>query len=160
MATIAAIRDRIAELIGAIVPAALSTDRFMPFANEEGASFLDWCESVPTAAFRRFQVRHEGTQNQTEVADGTVEGIATTFVISVCYPHDHRAGAEQAISRDELIEQDWQAINKAAGLYARGNFFDAHNSTVTSPPVARRVTAEVCDYLVIDQPMFFYRTTL
>jgi hypothetical protein len=160
MSTIAAVRDRIAELIAAINPVNLPDDRYVESRNETDGSFYNWCEGSPTAAFRRFQVRHDGVHPTIEIGDGVTEGLRPTFLISVCYPQDHRAGIEQAISRDELMEADWQAINKAAGLYARGNFFDSHNATVTSPPEASRLTGETCDYLVITQPMFLYRTIL
>ncbi|TXH41027.1 MAG: hypothetical protein E6Q97_38485 [Desulfurellales bacterium] len=158
MATIGAIRDRIAELLTAATPSVLGLDRFVEFRNEGDASFLDWCESSAASAFRRFQVRHDGDFARVNVSNGDVEGLTETFTISICYPHDYRAGAQQAISRDKLIDADWHQFNRVCGLYGRGNFFGDHNATVTSQPAPQRLTGASCDFLVIQQQMYFYRT--
>lgn len=158
MATIVGIRDRIASLLTGLAPSTLPLDRFVEFTNQQGADFLEWCETSPQASFRKFQVRHSGDFQTPDVSDNITEGVEATISTIICYPHDHRAGASQAISRDTLIASDFSAYNFKCGLYGRSNFSGLSDCVVLSPVRASRQIASVCDFLVIEQTVFFYRT--
>jgi hypothetical protein len=53
----------------------------------------------------------------------------------VPYPQTHRYGADNARDRDDVIEQDWLKINRAVGIYARGNFTTATDGSYDCTPL-------------------------
>lgn len=126
LATAAAIRDRIATLVTAIVPASSSGDRFRQFRDEMQADFSAFVESNPLA-LRRFQVRNDGTDIPPDVEPGDVSRRTVTFAVRVSYPLTHRFGNGR--SRDDAIDEDWRKINYAIGIYGRANFFGGHDCT-------------------------------
>src|SRR5690349_3072119 len=96
--TAGAIRDRIATVIEAIVPAvgpsAAPDNRFKRYRNEGGADFEKWAAENPQAAFRRFQVRDDGNAEPPEVSNEDVEALRVTFHVMVAYPQNARAGSK------------------------------------------------------------------
>lgn len=153
-----AIRDRMITVIAALVPSSSPQDRFIAFRNDGNGSFSDWAENAPDAAFRRFQVRTLGDTKPPTVSNTDVEGVEVNFLISVAYPQNHRAGVSNTLSRDDIMRQDKDQIERAIGMTGRANFTDPFPDAcwLSSSPV--RATGETCDYLVITQTMQLWRT--
>lgn len=120
--TKAAIRDRIHALIEALTPEQLAGDKFRRFRNEGGARFIEWCEANTKAAWRRFQVREVGADDDPDFTNTDGEYRYVSFRLLVAYPQTHRAGRDAALDRDDLVELDWFQISQAIGLNGRGNF--------------------------------------
>lgn len=156
--TAEAIRDRILTVIEAITPSSLSVDKFRRYRNERGADFVGWAEENQAAAFRRFQVRDDGSDAAPEVSDATTELRSISFTIIVAYPQTNRAGRDAALDRDDLMSADQHAIEHAVGLRGYANFAGAYpNASWTDGSVSREVGDGV-DFLVIRQTMRFYRS--
>jgi hypothetical protein len=126
-ATLEAIRDRILTVIEGITPSSLSSDKFRRYRNEGEGNFAEWAEKNPAGAFRRFQVREVGDDELPDVSDTTTERVQATLEILVAYPQNHRTGPANAMDRDDVMNQDWKAINAAVGIYGRGNFSSSHD---------------------------------
>lgn len=153
--TAAAIRDRIIALISAIVPDTLPNDRFRANRNEADAAFVTWAEGNADGAHRRFQVRDDGTEEPPEATNTDVDLRHVTFVIRVAYPQTGRYGAGQALSRDDVIAQDWRRINGLVGIYGRSNFDDAHDCTPLGAEREIEIGTSV-DFLVIRVRVSFW----
>lgn len=155
--TESAIRDRIIAVVLSCSPTSHSADGFRAFPNEESARFEDWCESNAMDAWRLVQVVETGDIDPPEVSDTITKLIRATFLISIAYPHSHRAGAN-ALERYRVMEEDQHKIEQAVGMTGRVNF-----TPPTFPDAcwvegtARRDKGEGCDFLVIEQTMQFYR---
>jgi len=127
--TQAAIRDRVRVLIEALTPTTLSADKFRSSRNEAGADFQAWAEANPAAALRRFQARFDGSEEPPEVSNTDTDLRHATMVILVAYPHTARYGADQAMDRDDCIDQDWGLINGKVGIYSRAQYSSTHDCT-------------------------------
>jgi len=153
-----AIRDRMITVIAALVPASMPQDRFVAFRNDGQGSFSDWAENTPDSAFRRFQVRSLGNTESPSVSNTDIESVAVNFLISVAYPQNHRAGAGNALGRDDVMEQDRLQIERAIGMQGRANFSGAFPDACWLSGSPQRVAGATCDYLVINQTMLFTRS--
>jgi hypothetical protein len=152
-----AIRDRMITLIEAITPALLANDSFLRYRNEGDADFETWAQSNPTAAWRRFQVRTQGTEGLPEVSNCDVEERTQLFVVTVCYAQTARAGAKAALDRDTVVDRDRDAIELAVGLYSRANFSPPYPDAVVTSWSVERTPGQGCDFLEIRVSMRFYR---
>ena len=153
-----AVRDRMITVIAALIPSTLPKDRFVEFRNDGDGVFSDWCENSPDGAFRRFQVITLGDTKPPIISNSDAELVEVNFLVSVAYPHNHRAGPGNAKARHSLMEQDRLQIERAIGMLGRANFTDPFPDAcwLASNPV--RATGETCDYLVITQTMQLWRT--
>ncbi len=155
LATAESIRDRIRSLLESISPASLTT-KLISARNEEAANFEEWCEKNPAAAFRRFQVREIGEDEPPLVSHFTVETVRVRYRIAVAYPQTHRYGPQNAMDRDDVMNQDWTKIKNAitgTGASARGNFASVTDGQYDCTPLAQstktREAGGKIDYLVI-----------
>ena len=159
--TQAAIRDRVRTLIEAITPTSLSGDKFRSSRNEAGADFMAWAEAHPTAALRRFQARFDGSEDPPEVSNTDTDLRHATLVVLIAYPHTARYGADQAMDRDDVIQQDFKKIEQAIGIYGRANFSGSHDATPLGnegAPMKETERGVACDFLRITARFSFYAT--
>lgn len=154
--TAAAIRDRITALITAATPTFDSRTKFRASQNIGSANFLAEAASNPTGAFRRFQVRDDGTEEPPEVSNTDTDMRHVTYEIRVAYPQTQRYGKDGALDRDDVIDQDWGKLERLVGIYARANYSGTNDCT---PLGATRETeiGESVDFLVIRARFSYYR---
>jgi hypothetical protein len=147
LATAEAIRDRIKTLLEGLTPTTLTT-KFISYRNEADADFDTWAEKNPAGALRRFQVREVGDDNLPETASGIEERIRVRFEIRIAYPQTSRYGAANGMDRDDVMNQDWKAINYVVGLYGRASFSGTNDCTPLGCTKSRESGSKV-DYLVV-----------
>jgi hypothetical protein len=156
LATAATIRDRSIQLIEWVDPVSLASTRFRRYRNEGGADFREWAEKNAAAALRRFQVRNVGNDQLPTVSNTDVEERRLTLEILVAYPQTNRAGADNALDRDDIIEEDWDYIDFNIGICGRGQFYTTHDCT----PLGCTKEIErgpVCDFVVIRAEFLYLR---
>lgn len=156
LSTVEAIRDRVITLIEQVDPVVLTSTRFRRHRNEGGAVFRDVVEKTPAGSLRRFQVRNLGSEDVPSVTNMDFREQLLALEIVVAYPQDHRAGRENAMDRDDMIESDWGEIDMNIGICGRGNF----GSTYDCTPMGATKEIErgaVCDFLVIRAEYLFKR---
>lgn len=153
--TQAAIRDRVKVLIEALTPSALAGDKFKSSRNEGPAAFMDAMEATPI--LRRFQARFDGSEDPPEVSNTDTDLRHATLVLLIAYPHTARYGADQAMDRDDVIDQDWGLVNGKIGIYGRANFSSTHDCT---PLGAERevIRGATCDFLEVRMRLSHFRT--
>lgn len=142
-------------LITAITPTIRSDVKFRHSQDEGNANFMEWAESNPAGALRRFQVRYDGAASPPEVSSELESQIRATFVVTVAYPLDAKAGANWGRDRDDEIESDFHKIDYKIGVYGRGNFSGTNSCT----PLGARMSVErgtACDFLVVTADVLFY----
>jgi hypothetical protein len=147
-ATAESIRDRIASVMESLTPTSLTSTKLRQHRNEGDALFEDWCEKNPAAAFRRFQIREVGDDEPPLVSSVTQEIVRVRYEIRGAYPQSHRYGPQNALDRDDVLNQDWVSINRAVGIYGRANFTGAYDCTPL-PAVKTREQGAKVDYLVV-----------
>ncbi len=155
-----AIRDRIQTVIEALTPGSDQRTRFVRYRNEGPADFLKWSAGNAAAALRRFQVRDDGNDEPPPVSNTDVEQRRMVVVIRVAYAQDSRAGHNNALDRDDLIQSDFEQINGAIGMYGKANFtaLSGFPDAVPLPYVGKTVSrSKNVDILEIRQPYLFYR---
>lgn len=153
--TVESIRDRIIDIITALVPSVLAGDLFRSYRNEGGADFISWADGAPAGAFRRFQVRDTGDDDPPAVSSGVEEERLVTFRVIVAYPQTGRYGAEQGLDRDDVMRSDQRQIEQAIGLHGRGNFVSPYPDASWRSGATSREIGAACDFLVIEQTMAF-----
>ncbi len=159
--TAEAIRDRIIEVFESeLVPSLLPSDRWRAYRNEYGADFIEWAETNPQGAFRRFQVRDTGEDAASEVTNVDVELRQVTFSILVAYPQDARYGRDQALDRDDVSNADEHQLEQAIGILGRPRFtYPFPDATWQSEgSSANRLIGNACDFLEIVKVYTFYRS--
>ncbi len=157
-ATAESIRDRVIALIKALTPTTLSSDKFREYRNEGAANFDDAMEKNPAAAFRRFQVRQVGDEEDPDVSNTQFEAVVLSLEIRIAYPQTHRYGPANGMDRDDVINQDWLRVNFAAGIYGRGNFTGSYDCTPLGA-VKTRESGGAIDYLVVRARYRYQRST-
>ncbi len=159
--TIAAIRDRISTVIAALVPTSLVTDRFKPYRNEGAGDFVAWVTANPATALRRFQVRCLTPATEPTVSNLDVESVTAIFGVLVTYPQSARYGAQNALDRDDVMDQDLKQIERNVGLGGADNFLGAYpNASFVGRTVniVRENTVGV-DAIELAMTFEFYRST-
>jgi hypothetical protein len=131
LSTAAAIRDRIAVLTEAIVPAVLPADLFLRHRDE--GPFIEWVLANPGASLRRFQVRAVTGRDEVIATTGAFERIRRDFDLLVAYPIDNRSRSAYEggalASTDDLIESDFRQLEYAIGQ--RGNSIGNYQDIAT-----------------------------
>jgi hypothetical protein len=154
--TPSAIRDRIRTLLSYVDPVSLTGTRFRDSRNELKGDFRSWAETHATAALRRYQVRNVGNDEPPEVSNTVFELRKLTLEIVIAYPQDNRAGRDNAMDRDDIIDEDWDYIDFNIGLCGRSQFSGTHDCTPLgcTKEIER---GETCDYMVIRAEYQYYR---
>lgn len=129
LATGATIRDRIRDLISYTDPLSLTVTRFRDSRNELKGDFRTDCEANPAGCFRRYQVRNVGDDPDPAVSNCDYEQRELTVEVVIAYPQTNRAGSDNAMDRDDVIEEDWDEINFQIGLCGRANFGSTNDCT-------------------------------
>ena len=155
-ATAKAIRNRVLDLVEAITPTSLSGDAFRRYRNEGGGDFHAFAQSAPQ--IRRFQVRDTGDDAPPSVSDMLVEERILDLDVTVAYPQDSRAGSTNALGRDDIIAEDWKAIDNAIGWLGAGNFSGAYDCTPLGATKSVERAGKV-DFLIVKARFQFWRTT-
>ena len=156
--TAAAIRDRAITVIKAIVPSSDSTLHFIPFENEFAADFRYAMNGAPDGGHRRFQVRTTGLGRGPTVTNSDVEERILELEVVVAYPQDHRWGADNALDRDDVMEQDRNLIETEIGVRGAANF-TASTADACWLDADFEIPFErdsACDFLVIRQRMSYW----
>lgn len=151
------IRDRIITVIESLTATSLAGDRFRVYRNE-GAGFVDWCETKPGSAFRRFQVIETGSDQPPESSSAIEEERTATLQITIAYPRNARAGADQGLDRHDIMREDQRTIERAIGMHGAANFTSPYPSACWLDGSTDREEGEACDYLIITQRMSFVLT--
>ena len=157
--TNALVRDRMLTVIEELVPTSDTQVRFERHQNDGRGDFIEWAESQPAAAYRRFQVRTTGSLEPPETSSGVEEERQITFTITVAYPLDHRYGGDLALDRDDIMDEDERRIENAIGMHGRANFTPPTypDATWLGGGVDREEAA-ACGFLVITQRMAIIRS--
>jgi hypothetical protein len=129
LATVAAIRDRVHALVETIAPTSHSGVKFLRVRNERDGNIEDWATKNPTACLRRFQARQVQTDEPPVTTSVVEERVMLNLELRVCYAQDGRFGKDNALDRDDVINQDWLKINAALGAYGRANFSSTNDCT-------------------------------
>ena len=159
LATIASIRDRIIARTEAIAPTSLSHDKFRAYRNEGDADFTAWAEANSAGAFRRFQVRETADAEEgPDVSNVTEERVRTVLEMRVAYPQTARTGKQWAMDRDDVMQEDWMAINAIAGIYSRAQFFGTADCTPLGA-TREREEGDGVDFLVVMIGVEYMRDT-
>lgn len=158
--TAASIRDRMITVIGELTPTILTGTKFRAYRNEGNGVFVDWASANPAAAFRRFSVRDMGEDDAPATSSMTEEWRQVIFQVVVAYTQSHRAGPQNALDRDDAMSADQHLIENAIGWRGGVNFADSYpNATfIKAGYSVQRLIADPVDFLVIRQPMGFYRS--
>lgn len=155
-ATPAAIRDRNIQLIEWVDPVSLTSTRFRRFRNEGGGDFRDAMLKAAPGAFRRFQVRDVGHDEPPTVSNTVHEEHRLTLEYVIAYPSTHRYGPDNALDRDDIIDEDWDYISFNIGICGRVNYSGTYDCTPLgcTKEIER---GEVCDFLVIRAEYLYQR---
>jgi len=153
-----AIRDRALTVIEALTPDSLSETKYIRYRNEGDGKFEPWADANPVAAFRRVQVRTRGTDETPESSNHDVETHFLELEVRVAYPMTHRYGPDNALDRDDVIEQDRHRIETAIGLRGAANFAGSYPDATWRGGECSREPGVACDFLVIRQRMSYART--
>lgn len=158
--TAAAIRDRAIAVIKTLTALTVPNDTFVAYRNELGADFRSWANANAQASVRRFQVRTSGADREIEVTDEQLETHYLELEIIVAYPQTHRWGADNALDRDDAMEQDLHLILDAIGVRGSENFTPPHADATWREHLNvddEHERGAVCDFLVIKQLMSYTR---
>ena len=158
LSTAANIRDRAIYLIESSTPATLAGDRFRVFRDEVAANFEEWVAVNPASALRRVQVDESMDTEPPAVSNTDTDMRHVTLTVRVAYPHTSRYGANQARDRKRVIDEDWNQINYALGIYGAANFY-AHHDCTPLGATPERNTGDSSDILIVSARFSFYRRT-
>jgi hypothetical protein len=159
--TVAAIRDRIVACIEAITPEMQASPRFRAYRQEGPGDFVAWAEQQPAAALRRFSVRSFAAPTEPSVSNTDVERVRVVFEVSIAYPQSHRYGAQNALDRDDVAQDDRDLIRNAIGLNGGANFVSPYPpATFIESQPAVLLQGASCDFHILRQTMEFARTPL
>ena len=156
LATAAAIRDQVCTLVEALTPVSHSGVKFKRLRNEGNGDAVEWAETRPDACFRRFQARQVGDDEPPLVSDTTTERVTLNIELRVAYPQTGKFGSDNALDRDDVMQEDRKSINEKVGLYGRGNFSSGHDCTPL-PGTSSMERGNGVDYLVFQLRYEFLR---
>ncbi len=155
--TVDMIRDRIRTVIEAIAPLTLTNDPFKRYRYEKSDDFRGWASENPQASVRRFHVRSTGADQPVEISNYDFETHYVVFEVVIAYPQTNRWGGDDALDRDDAMDQDRHLVEHVIGLSGAANFVPGTADAVYRGHVVTRETGGSCDFLVITQTMSFYR---
>lgn len=158
LSTIAAIRDRCHVLIEALTPALLTADKFRRYRNEGDGDFAAWAEANPEACFRRFQIRQTGLEELPHTSSVLEERVRLQLTARVAYPQSHRYGPDNALDRDDVLNQDWLRLNGALGIYGAANFTGTHDC-IPLGATMERDEGDGVDFMLVHLDLEFLRST-
>lgn len=154
--TAESIRDRAIAVIGALVPHHLFGQRYLKHRNERDGNFVTWASANPASALRRFQVRTQDDEGPS-VSNTDYEERRVKMTITIAYPTNARTGPDQALDRDDIIDEDFKQLDAALGLTGRANFSPPNPDAMPlgfSPKSI--VRGDAVDFLVIEE-LFTYQ---
>jgi hypothetical protein len=154
--TPSAIRDQVRTVLSQVDPVSLTSTRFRDFRNEGKADFREAMEKNPAASLRRYQVRNIGNDEPPEVSNTVFETRRLTLEIVIAYPQDNRAGRDNAMDRDDIIDEDWDYIDFNIGLCGRVNFSGTYDCTPLGCTKEIEI-GETCDFMVIRAEYLYNR---
>lgn len=152
-----AIRDRLIDVIKAIVPTYIPGDRFVEHRHERDGEFGEWCQKNPASVNRRFQVRFDGALGKPEVADYVHEERPVRMTTVIAYGNTARTGRKEALDRDTVISRDRDQLDRAVGIYSRPNFTTPHPDAFWTDGDTVRVPGTIVDFLIITGTFRFRR---
>jgi hypothetical protein len=157
--TAQSIRDRAIAAIGALTPNSLFGTKYRKYLNEGRGDFIAWATEFPAAALRRFQVRESGDVGP-EVSNTDYEERKLTLTITVAYPQNARSGPDQALDRDDVIEEDFKQIDFAIGIYGRVNFSPPLYPDAMPTGISKTIVkGDAVDFLVMEEVFTYQRST-
>ena len=148
LATAAAIRDRVHVLVEAITPTSHSGVKFLRVRNERDGKIEEWAAKNIPACLRRFQARQVQADEPPATSSVVEERVRLNLELRVCYAQDGRFGRDNALDRDDVINEDWKAINAALGVYGRANFSSTHDCT-PMPATMEMERVDGIDFMVV-----------
>jgi len=77
--------------------------------------FLEWAESEPQAAFRRFAFVNNFDREPPDISNKDVERERGTISIMVGYPLDFRYGGDAFRDMENVIDEDFESIDNVVG---------------------------------------------
>lgn len=123
--TPSAIRDRAITVIEGLTPTSDAGVKFRAYRNEGEGDFRAWAEANPAGCLRRFQVRTTGATETPPVSNFDHEEHQVTLEVTLAYPQSHRFGPDNALDRDDVMDDDAFAVDKAIGMQGGANFTPA-----------------------------------
>lgn len=158
--TAESIRDRALDVIEDLIPEILAGDRFIRYRNESGADFRAHARANPQNMWRRVQVRHDGSGVPPPVSNTDVTEQRIQLEVIVAYQQHHRAGPDNALDRDDVMDIDRHQIEDAVGMHGRQNFSPPYPDAcwVMDGSTSEVERDEGVDFVVIKQTMIFRRT--
>ena len=159
--TAESIRDRAIAVIATLVPRSVAGsvgNLFRPYLNEGAGDFPKWCAANPAGAFRRFQVRTT-SDTPPEVSNTDFEERKVAMTITIAYPQSSRTGAQDALDRDDVIDQDFKLLDFAVGIYGRSNFSPPNPDAMPLGATKSIVHGDAVDFLVVDEVFTYQRST-
>ena len=152
------IRDRAIAVIAALLPRHLPRSAFVKYRNEGKGDFVEWASSNPAPAFRRYQVRSTGGVPP-EVSNTDYEERQVVLTVTIAYPANARTGPDQALDRDDIIDEDFKQLDFAIGIYGRGNFSPPNPDAMPRGATKTVVRGGAVDFLVIEEAFTYQRLT-
>lgn len=154
-----AIRDRMIDVMEALVARIDAGDRFVAYRNEDRADFIEHCQANAEASLRWFQVRTLGGHKPPAVTNTDIAELLVTFEIIVAYPQDGRFGDLQALGRDDAFELDKFQIDVATGMCARANFQPPNpDACWRASEIDDRLIGDGVDFLVMRHTLSYVRS--
>lgn len=141
-----------------IDPIRLPDVRFRRFRAENGDEFREQQERAKDGCLRRFHVDLLESDDVAQVSNMEFAEHRIAAEIVVAYAQTNRAGAEGAITRRAVIDDDWVEIDYNLGITGRANFYTTHDCT----PLGCTKTIEKgdgVDFLVIRAEFLYKRET-
>ena len=158
LATVAAIRDRVLTVIEALTPTSLASETFGRYLSEAGDEFETWAQTHASISLRRIQVRQVGNDEPPLVTDTATERVRATLEIRVAYPQTGAYGNQYGLDRDDVINEDWKLVDRAVGLYGRGNFSGSNDCTPLGARMAIERGKGGTDYMAVTADFEYLRS--
>lgn len=158
VSTVENIRDQIMTLVEGVTPASGEGTKFIRLRAEQDGDPREWAQNNPAGALRRFLSRDVGDDEPPAVSNTTVEERIVTIETVIAYPQNARFGRTNSLGRDDVIVQDWKAIDFLIGICGAGNFSGSNNCTPLGCTKSVERVGKV-DFLVIRGRYRFWRAT-
>lgn len=156
----AAIRDTMITVIRGLTPAALSSDTFRLY-REDQVAFQTWAVQNPASCFRWYSLLDTGVRAPPSVMGGNYQRDQVTFELVVGYPQNNRYGPDAGRDREDLIEQDQRQLEAAIGPFGAAAYGVDVSPLVLPGQTPRwdRVDVETVTLLVGTVAFEYWRST-